>query len=433
MRKLSSKWLMLVASAGLFVGSAMSYVSHAGEKIYVDSDVSVSAALERYIATNGNIDDISLTSTEEADVTQTPTQPLNEASPEAEVINADSADEASEEDSEEPTTTEEATTTEETTTEEEKPASNPYAIDYNAYADKAVVTASSVNIRKEGNTDSAKVGIIEQGGTLNVMTKGDEWSYVASGNVVGYICNDYIVFGNAAAEYAYANLPKVAEIATTSLRVRASASTTSDCLTIVPMGEKYHILEEGSEWTKIEVDNSVSGYVSNDYIKFVPKTIYAKPVEDTTTSNNNNTNNNTSNNSTTEAPAPQAPTDVPTSEVGQQIANYAVQFVGNPYVYGGVSLTNGADCSGYTLSIFAQFGVSLPHSATAQSKYGKEVSLSALAPGDLVFYDHCTGSIEHVGIYIGNGQVVHASSPRVGIIISNLNYSPPFKAVRIFY
>ena len=100
---------------------------------------------------------------------------------------------------------------------------------------------------------------------------------------------------------------------------------------------------------------------------------------------------------------------------GQAIVDYACQFIGNPYVWGGTSLTNGADCSGFVQSVYKNFGYSLPRTCTPQSNAGTAVSLAALAPGDLVFYDHGTGSCEHVGIYIGNGQIVHASSSRTGI------------------
>ena len=114
---------------------------------------------------------------------------------------------------------------------------------------------------------------------------------------------------------------------------------------------------------------------------------------------------------------------------GAQIAAYATQFVGNPYVYGGASLTGGADCSGFTMAVFANFGIGLPHNAAAQSGCGRSVSLSDLQPGDLLFYDN-GGGIGHVTLYIGGGQVVHASSPETGIKISAYNYRTPVCAVR---
>ena len=112
------------------------------------------------------------------------------------------------------------------------------------------------------------------------------------------------------------------------------------------------------------------------------------------------------------------------------LVNYACQFIGNPYVWGGTSLTNGADCSGFTMKIFAKYGISLPHKASLQATYGKKISSSEARPGDLFFYSG-GGSINHVAIYIGNGQVVHASNPRSGIKISNAYYRTPARVVRL--
>ena len=128
-----------------------------------------------------------------------------------------------------------------------------------------------------------------------------------------------------------------------------------------------------------------------------------------------------------ETPAQEAAPAV--SSAGQAIANYACQFVGNPYVYGGASLTGGADCSGFTMAVMANFGIGLPHNAAAQSGCGSPVSLDALQPGDLLFYNG-SGGIGHVSIYIGNGQVVHASNPTNGILISSIGYRTPVAARR---
>ena len=117
------------------------------------------------------------------------------------------------------------------------------------------------------------------------------------------------------------------------------------------------------------------------------------------------------------------------SSVGQQIVNYATQFVGNPYVWGGSSLTDGADCSGFTMSVMANFGIGLPHNAAAQSGCGTPVDLSEIQPGDLLFYSS-GGGIGHVSIYMGGGQVVHASSSTTGIIISDIGYRTPVCARR---
>ena len=134
----------------------------------------------------------------------------------------------------------------------------------------------------------------------------------------------------------------------------------------------------------------------------------------------------------TEAPETEAPeTEAPASDssVGQEIANYAVQFVGNPYVYGGTSLTNGADCSGFTQSVMANFGIYIARTAADQAYGGTSVSISDIQPGDLLFYSD-GGGISHVALYIGGGQIVHAATESQGIIISSYNYDSPVCAAR---
>ena len=117
------------------------------------------------------------------------------------------------------------------------------------------------------------------------------------------------------------------------------------------------------------------------------------------------------------------------TDIQMEICEYARQFVGNPYKWGGTSLTNGADCSGFTLSVYANYGVSLPHSSKAQANCGTRIDLSELQPGDLVFYGG--KNIHHVAMYIGNGQVVHAQSTNTGIVVSGMHYNTPTRAVRI--
>ena len=134
----------------------------------------------------------------------------------------------------------------------------------------------------------------------------------------------------------------------------------------------------------------------------------------------------------TEAPYTEAPeTEAPASDssVGQEIANYAIQFVGNPYVYGGTSLTNGTDCSGFTQSVMANFGIYIARTAADQAYGGTSVSVSDIQPGDLLFYSDGSG-ISHVALYIGGGQIVHAATESQGIIISSYNYDSPVCAAR---
>ncbi len=117
------------------------------------------------------------------------------------------------------------------------------------------------------------------------------------------------------------------------------------------------------------------------------------------------------------------------TDIQMEVCEYAKQFVGNPYRWGGTSLTNGADCSGFTMSVYAKYGVSLPHSSKSQAHCGSSVSLSEVQPGDLIFYGG--KSIHHVAMYIGNGQVVHAQSKKTGIVITSMYYNTPTKAVRV--
>ena len=113
--------------------------------------------------------------------------------------------------------------------------------------------------------------------------------------------------------------------------------------------------------------------------------------------------------------------------MGVAVAEYALQFVGNPYVYGGTSLTNGADCSGFVMSVYANFGVSLPHSSAADRSQGYAVDgLENAQPGDLICYSG------HVALYIGNGQIVHASNKKTGIKVSQADYRKILAIRRIF-
>ncbi len=446
MKKPSKKWLAVAATGCIFASSmgTYTYKALAGEFVYTDANVSITSIVDRYITENGG-DVFNAEATPEEAVTTAQAAVVDATSTDAVVSGGvQEVAMASGTITEIPAETE---TTESSTTEaplqedtQATVASDAAASPVMDFTGKAVVIASSsVNIRQSGDVSAAKVGQIASGGLVNVVEKGDTWSHITSGNVDGYIRNDLLAFDGDAANYASANLAKVAVVNTAALKLRSEASTDSERITLLAQGESYPIVEAGDAWTKIQVD-TVAGYVKNEYITIsynMPSAV-AESAPATTEAPS------TEAPATTEAPSTEAPateaattqapvTDVPVSELGQQVANFACQFVGNPYVWGGTSLTNGADCSGFVQSVYKNFGYSLPRTCTPQSNSGTPVSLAALAPGDLVFYDHGSGSCEHVGIYIGNGQIVHASNRRTGIKISNVNYSTPFKACRIIY
>ncbi|MCD8104354.1 MAG: C40 family peptidase, partial [Lachnospiraceae bacterium] len=120
------------------------------------------------------------------------------------------------------------------------------------------------------------------------------------------------------------------------------------------------------------------------------------------------------------------------ASTGESIASYALQFVGNPYVYGGTSLTNGADCSGFVQSVFAHFGIYLSRTAAAQATNGTSISTSELQAGDLLFYSSDGSTIDHVAIYIGSGMIVHAANSTRGICTDSAYYTTIVCAVRCY-
>jgi hypothetical protein len=196
----------------------------------------------------------------------------------------------------------------------------------------------------------------------------------------------------------------IAVVNTQTLKVREEPNTDSVVITLIPQDEELEVVDVmDNGWIKFLLDDE-EAYVSGEYVDVEERLEKAVTL--------------------TELMYGQG-----ISDVRVDLVQYAKQFVGNPYVWGGTSLTNGADCSGFTLSIYKKYGVTLPHHAASQAKMGTSVEFSQLQPGDLVFYAK-NGSVNHVAIYIGNGQVIHASSPKTGIKISSLNYRTPYCARR---
>ncbi|MDE5863391.1 MAG: C40 family peptidase [Lachnospiraceae bacterium] len=282
----------------------------------------------------------------------------------------------------------------------------------------------AVNVRKEPDEDSERVGSLPVHGIALVVEKGDTWTKIESGITLGYVRNDFLLFGDTAGAYAEQTCPKVAKVNTTTLYVSANQDETSDCLTMIPEGESYEVIPRDDDvdgWTYIKVDSDIEGYVSSDYVDISYGFSHAISVAEEEEIRKQ------------QEAAEKARLAEMTSTKRQEVVNYALQFVGNPYVYGGTSLTNGTDCSGFTMSVYAHFGYGLPRTAAAQQAALSSVSLDSLQPGDLLFYKGSGGVIGHVTMYIGGGQVVHASSSTTGIIISNVGYRTPCSAARIIW
>ncbi|MDD6058556.1 MAG: SH3 domain-containing C40 family peptidase, partial [Clostridiales bacterium] len=262
----------------------------------------------------------------------------------------------------------------------------------------------NLNVREAPSTDASLVGKMPNDSACEILGVEGEWTKILSGEVSGYVKSEYLYTGEAAAIRAQALRQTVATVTTATLYVREAPTTESAIVTSMPMGEELEVLEVLEGWVRIKVDSD-EGYVSADYVTI-----------------------------STELPKAMTMTEVRygqgVSDVRVSLVSFATQFIGNPYVWGGTSLTRGADCSGFVLSVYANYGIYLPHSSRAQAGYGRSISASEAKPGDLFFYS--SGSqINHVAIYIGNGQVVHASTERSGIKISSAYYRTPVKVVQI--
>lgn len=241
---------------------------------------------------------------------------------------------------------------------------------------------------------------------------------ISSGSVTGYIRKDYLAIGARAEKVAdkFGKTYAIVKKGTDTLNVRKEKSTEAGIVTQIGDGDSYVVKSEGSEWVKIKLSGSETGYVSKDFVSTKFRFNKAVSLKEEQAAQRSSGSRSASSSSY--------------SSRGAGVASYALQFIGNPYVWGGSSLTNGADCSGFTMSVYAHFGYGLPHSSASQSGCGRAVSLSELQPGDLVFYRH-GGSIGHVALYIGGGRVVHAQSKRTGITTSSVNYRTPACARRI--
>ena len=379
------------------------------------------------------------------------------------------------------------------------------------------IAADYVNIRKEPNTDAEIVGKLYRGSAATIVSDADEWVFIKSGSVEGYIRKDYLAIGYSAEKLIDEFGTKWATVETETLRVRESSDSNSTVLTLVSQDESYPVVNEYADWAKINVDDDCVGYVSKDYVKITVQFKKAVSIEEereeqrrreaaeaaeadnSNTGNNGGNSNNTGNTGNTggndnggggstgggnnggggntggndnggggsgsgsgnggggsssgdgggfgnggggEAGGEAGGGGGSESEDdgdsgsaiadgdGSAVASYALQFVGNPYVYGGTSLTNGTDCSGFTMSVYAHFGISLPRTSSSQSTVGKRISWEDAEAGDLIFYGS-GGHVSHVALCIGGGRVVHASSSRTGIKTSPINYRTPIVARRI--
>ncbi len=252
--------------------------------------------------------------------------------------------------------------------------------------------------------DAAELADVVSAGVATAMEQVDDETVLATA-VAPSVVDGYSLLGVVKADSGYIN-------------VRAEMSRESEIIGKIKKDAICEVVSIEEEWCEIQ-SGEIHGYMSKEYLLTGAKAnekaeslmAEGKELETAVT--------------LTEYRYGKGVTDVQ-----MEICEYARQFVGNPYRWGGTSLTKGADCSGFTLSVYANYGVSLPHSSKAQANCGTRIDVSEVQPGDLVFYGG--KNIHHVAMYIGNGQVVHAQSSDTGIVISSMYYNTPTRAARIF-
>ena len=326
-----------------------------------------------------------------------------------------------------------------------------------------------VNIRKKPNTESKILGKLYRGSAATIVETVGDWVRIKSGSVTGYIKSEYLAIGFDAERLADKYGTKLATVTTTTLKVREERNTDCTVLTLVPEGETFEVVKEYDEWVKILVDDSTKGYVSKEYVDLEVEFKEAISIAEerarerarkeaerkareaeeaarrrreeaarqaaanksnSSSSSSNSSSNKSSSSSSKSYSSSISSYDSSSSGTASDAASYAQNFIGNKYRYGGTSLTNGADCSGFVQSVYSKFGVSLPRTSSSQSSAGDSVSLDNVKAGDLIFYAS-NGRVNHVAMYIGDGKVVHASNKRDGIKVSNMNYRTPCKARRV--
>lgn len=262
-------------------------------------------------------------------------------------------------------------------------------------------------IRSAPDENSGWVGKLYQDSAAQVLEYLDGWTKIRSGSAEGYVPSDALITGEAAAERAKEYENHTVTVTAYCLNVRDGQGTQAGILTQVGLGETYEVTGEPVDgWYPVQVGD-IGGWVSGSYVTEETSYSYGETKEEE------------------EARMAEEPRETDAAETnaagnvaaGQAVVDYACQFIGNPYVWGGTSLTNGADCSGFVQSVYAHFGVSLPRTTYEMVNAGYAVSYEEALPGDLILYDG------HVGLYMGDGTIVNAMNEADGIGICSATYT----------
>ena len=237
-----------------------------------------------------------------------------------------------------------------------------------------------LNIRVEPKEDAKIIGKMtsKSGGEILETTEDGGWYKIKSGPVTGYVKSEFILTGDAAKQEAMEVAELMAIVSTDRLNARTEPSTDAPIWTQISNNERYDVISQQDGWVEIALDTT-SAYVATDFVDVryaLPEAIPFTPLKEK-------------------------------ESLRTQIVNYALQFVGNRYVWGGNDPHSGVDCSGFTKYVYSHVaGVSLPRVSREQARTGTKIDSSKMRPGDLIFYTNRKGTVNHVAMYIGNGQIV---------------------------
>lgn len=316
--------------------------------------------------------------------------------------------------------------------------------EYSEYSDFAIANVTNyVNVRTAPNTDSEVVGKMYDNSVAQILSVvgegGEEWFQVISGNVEGYIKSEYFIYGEEAAAVIDDYVTRYVVVKADRLNVREEPDIMASRIGYKDFGEKARLLEYGKEWSKILYALEKEGYVSSEYISIEEHFTYAKSIEEEQKELEaqrmlqqralEEEGASPENTTIRVTPPPTDYTNV--SELRSAIVNYAMQYLGNRYISGGQSLEKGTDCSGFTCYIYAVFGYSLSRTPQGQwGSNGRNITVEEARPGDIVCYSSNGSRCSHVGLYIGDGKIIHSANSRKGVIISDIYYDNTFIGIK---